>query len=84
MQLSTKGIYSFLLKVKSSFPGVHRVWAPYLGSGFSDVEYWAQGSDSADGKMNDVRRKQHPRSREFTWFNSDFSIASRIDKFYIY
>ena len=84
VQLSTKGIYSFLLKVQSSFPGVHRVWAPYLGSGFSDIEYWAKVSDSADGKMNDVQRKQHPRSREFTWFNSDFSISSRVDKFYIY
>ena len=34
-------------------------------------------------KQTDVWRKQHPRSREFTWFNSDFSIASRLDKFYI-
>ena len=59
VQLSTKGIYSFLLKVKSS-PGVHRVWAPYLGSGFSVAEYWAKVSNSADGKMNDVWRKQHP------------------------
>ena len=31
----------------------------------------------------DVWRKQHLRSREFTWFNSDFSIASRLDKFLI-
>ena len=31
----------------------------------------------------DVWRKQHPRSREFTWCNSDFSIASRLDKFFI-
>ena len=31
----------------------------------------------------DIWRKQHPKSREFTWFNSDFSIASRLDKFYV-
>ena len=41
----------------------------------------------SDFKVNfnlvDVWRKQHPRSREFTWFNSDFSIASRLDKFFI-
>ena len=54
VQLSTKGIYLFLLKVKSSSPGVHRVWAPYLGSGFSVVDYWAKVRDSADGKMNDL------------------------------
>ena len=56
----------------------------YLGFGFSVVKYCAKVSDSADGKMNDVWRKQHPQSREFTWFNSDFSIASHLDKFYIY
>ena len=49
-QLSTKGIYSFLLKVKSS-PGVDHVGAPYLGSGFSVIEYWAKVRDSADNKM---------------------------------
>ena len=31
----------------------------------------------------DIWRKQHPMSREFTWFNSDFSLASRLDKFYV-
>ena len=25
----------------------------------------------------------HPRSRELTWFNSDFSIGSRLDKFFV-
>ena len=25
----------------------------------------------------------HPRSRELTWFNSDFSICSRLDKFFV-
>ena len=41
----------------------------------------------SDFKVNfnliDVWRKQNPRSREFTWFNSDFSIASRLDKFFV-
>ena len=54
VQLSTKGIYSFLLKVNSSPPGIHRVWAPYLGSGFSVVDYWAKVRASADSKMNDL------------------------------
>ena len=33
--------------------------------------------------LTDIWRKLHPKSREFTWFNSDLSIASRLDKFYI-
>ena len=28
-------------------------------------------------------RKLHPRSRELTWFNSDFSIGLRLDKFFV-
>ena len=35
---------------------------------------------SSFGPM-DCWRKVHPRSRELTWFNSDFSISSRLDKF---
>ena len=31
-----------------------------------------------------IWRKLHPKLREFTWFNSDLSIASRLDKFYIF
>ena len=31
----------------------------------------------------DCWRKLHPRSRELTWFNSDFSIGSRLDKFFL-
>ena len=30
-----------------------------------------------------IWRKLHPKSREFSWFNSDLSIASHLDKFYI-
>lgn len=33
--------------------------------------------------LTDIWRKLHPKSREFTWFNSDPSIASVLDKFYI-
>ena len=34
-------------------------------------------------RLVDVWRRSHPATREFTWFNSDFSIASRLDKFYL-
>lgn len=33
--------------------------------------------------LTDIWRKLQPKSREFTWFNSDLSIASVLDKFYI-
>ena len=33
--------------------------------------------------LTDIWRKLHPKAREFTWFNSDLSIASRLDKFFI-
>lgn len=31
----------------------------------------------------DIWRKRHPRVCEMSWFNSDLSIGSRIDKFFI-
>ena len=31
----------------------------------------------------DAWRKLHPRAREFTWFNHDYSIASCLDKFFV-
>ena len=31
----------------------------------------------------DASRKLQPRSREYSWFNSDFTLASRLDKFFI-
>ena len=34
-------------------------------------------------RFTDIWRKQHPKSREFTWFSSDLSIASRLDCFYV-
>ena len=36
-----------------------------------------------DFALLDVWRKLHPKAREFTWFNSNLSIASRLDKFLI-
>ena len=32
-------------------------------------------------KLVDVWRKLHPRAHEMTWFNSDFSLGSHLDKF---
>lgn len=37
----------------------------------------------SDFALVDVWRKLHPRAREFTWFNHDYSIASRLDKFFV-
>lgn len=31
----------------------------------------------------DIFRKLHPRARESSWFNFDFCIGSRLDKFFI-
>ena len=39
------------------------------------------GSERRD--LIDAWRKLHPRSREYSWFNSDFTLASRLDKFFI-
>ena len=33
--------------------------------------------------LSDAWRKLHPRLRQCTWFNSDFSIGSRLDKFFV-
>ena len=37
----------------------------------------------SDSTLVDAWRKLHPRAREFTWFNHDSSIASRLDKFLV-
>lgn len=34
-------------------------------------------------KLCDIWRKRHPKSREMSWFNADFSIGSHLDKFFI-
>ena len=31
----------------------------------------------------DAWRKLHPRSRDVSWFNSNFSVGSRLDKFFV-
>ena len=36
-----------------------------------------------DFALVDVWRNLHPGSREFTWFNSSYSIRSRLDKFLV-
>ena len=41
------------------------------------------GSLKADFVLVDAWRKLHPRAREFTWFNHNYSIASRLDKFFV-
>ena len=50
------------------------------------------GSVSIDARLSDFKsvhfvrdawRLKHPRERQFTWFNSDLSIASRLDSFLI-
>ena len=33
--------------------------------------------------FTDVWRKFHPRSRDVSWFNSSFTIGSRLDKFFV-
>ena len=37
----------------------------------------------SDFALVDAWRKLNPRAREFTWFNHDYSIASRLDKFFV-
>ena len=37
----------------------------------------------SDFRLVDVWRKRNPKAREFTWFNANFSIGSRLDKFLI-
>ena len=34
-------------------------------------------------RLSDAWRKLHPRLRQYSWFNSDFSIGSRLDKFFV-
>ena len=50
------------------------------------------GHASIDARLTDLKsinflrdawRLKHPRDRQFTWFNSDLSLASRLDSFLI-
>ena len=46
-----------------------------LDSGFSDLK--------SRCNLRDAWRLLHPRDRQFTWFNPDHSIASRLDTFLV-
>ena len=52
-----------------------------LGGNISIADYLTDFRSSFG--LIDFWRKLHPRSRELTWFNSDFSIGSRLDKFFV-
>lgn len=52
-----------------------------LGGNFAPAKYLSDFRKSLN--LIDAWRKLHPRSREYSWFNSDFTLASRLDKFYI-
>ena len=54
VQLTTTGIYAYLLSLKSSPPRVHRAWAPFLGPDFFVTHFWTRLKDSTDNKMNDL------------------------------
>ena len=51
-----------------------------LGGNISIADYLTYFRSSFG--LIDCWRKLHPRSSELTWFNSDFSIGSRLDKFF--
>ena len=84
---------------KSFFESLHEFFIPaqgiILGGDFNCYESALDKfggnvclhNELSDLKSNfrfvDVWRKLHPRLREFTWFNSTFSIASRLDKFFL-
>ena len=52
-----------------------------LGGNISIADYLTEFRSSFG--LIDCWRKLDPRSRELTWFNSDFSIGSRLDKFFV-
>ena len=52
-----------------------------LGGNFAPAEYLSDFRKSLN--LIDAWRKLHPQSREYSWFNSDFTFASRSDKFFI-
>ena len=84
---------------KSFFESLHEFFLPadflVIGGDFNCYEFVSDkfgGNVSLAGYLTefrnafnlvDVWRKIHPRSREVSWFNSDFSIGSRLDKFFI-
>ena len=52
-----------------------------FGRNFSPANYLSDFRSTFN--FVDAFRKLHPRSREVSWFNSDFSIGSRLDKFFV-
>ena len=52
-----------------------------LGGNFAAAKYLSDFRKSLN--LVDAWRKLHPRSREYSWFNSDFTVASRLDKFFV-
>ena len=52
-----------------------------FGGIFSSADYLSDFRASFN--FTDAWRKFHPRARECTWFNSDLSIGSRLDKFFV-
>ena len=82
---------------KSFFENLHEVFLPAsymiicgdfnsydneLDKFFGNVTLCSAFSDfKVNFSLIDIWCKQHPRLREFTWFNSDFSITSCLDKF---
>ena len=52
-----------------------------LGGNCAPAKYLSDFRKSLN--VIDAWRKLHPQSREYSWFNSDFTLASRLDKFFI-
>ena len=52
-----------------------------LGGNFAPAKYLSDFRKSLN--LVDAWRKLHPRSREYSWFNTDFTLASRLDKFFV-
>ena len=53
--LSTKNVYSFLLRVKSSPPLLPRRWSSYLSPGFSILDHWGRVRDGfSENYKNDL------------------------------
>ena len=52
-----------------------------FGGNFTPAEYLSDFRSAL--RFVDAFRRLHPRSRKFSWFNSDFSIATRLDKFFV-
>ena len=88
-----------LTERKDFFANLHEFFFPAAGRILGgDFNCYKNALDKFGGNVNinnelsdlkstfhfvDIWRKIHPNKREFTWFNTDFSIASRLDKFYL-